>query len=73
MYVTIRQMCVVHLQQTIKIGDFGMSRFVGADSVATATGRRTLNRNLTIDIIGTAHYASPEMLNDELLVRHSIT
>ncbi len=46
-----------------------MSRFVGADSVATATGPRTLNRNLTVDIIGTAHYASPEMLNDELLVR----
>jgi hypothetical protein len=44
-----------------------MSRFVGADSVATATGRRTLNR--TVDIIGTAHYASPEMRNDELLVR----
>ena len=55
--------------QTIKVGDFGMSRFVGADSVATATGRRTLARNLTVDIIGTAHYASPEMLNDELLVR----
>jgi serine/threonine protein kinase len=65
-------MFMVHLLQTIKIGDFGMSRFVGADSVATATGRRTLNRNLTIDIIGTAHYASPEMLNDELLVRHPL-
>ena len=49
----------------MKIGDFGMSRFVGADEIMTALGPQHLSRNLTVDVIGTAHYASPELLNDE--------
>ena len=50
----------------MKIGDFGMSRFVGADEIMTALGPQHLSRNLTVDVIGTAHYASPELLNDEV-------
>ncbi len=52
--------------QVMKIGDFGMSRFVGADEIMTALGPQHLSRNLTVDVIGTAHYASPELLNDEV-------
>ena len=52
--------------QAMKIGDFGMSRFVGADEIMTALGPQHLSRNLTVDVIGTAHYASPELLNDEV-------
>ena len=32
----------------------------------TALGPQHLSRNLTVDVIGTAHYASPELLNDEV-------
>ncbi len=56
-----------HAVQAMKIGDFGMSRFVGADEIMTALGPQHLSRNLTVDVIGTAHYASPELLNDEVL------
>lgn len=55
--------------QNIKIGDFGMSRFVGGQAAAEAAKMPVLRRGLTCNVIGTAHYASPELLNDELLVR----
>lgn len=46
-----------------------MSRFVGGQAAAEAAKMPMLRRGLTCNIIGTAHYASPELLNDELLVR----
>ena len=58
--------------QAMKIGDFGMSRFVGADEIMTALGPQHLSRNLTVDVIGTAHYASPELLNDEVWLHELI-
>lgn len=51
----------------MKIGDFGMSRFVGGNVVSSPQAQQNLSRNLTVDVIGTAQYASPELLNDELL------
>lgn len=38
----------------MKIGDFGMSRFVGAGVVNSPQPQQRLSRNLTANVIGTA-------------------
>ncbi len=48
--------------QTIQNGDFGMSRSVGGDAAEEAAKMLVLRRGLTCNVIGTAHYASPELL-----------
>ena len=40
--------------QTMKIGDFGMSRFVGPGAVNVPQTQQSLSRHLTVDVIGTA-------------------
>ena len=47
----------------MKVGDYGMSRFVGNAVVKSPQGQQCLSRNLTVDVVGTAQVGatSPHM------------
>lgn len=43
----------------MKIGDFGMSRFVGNSVVNSPQAQQRLSRHLTVDVVGTAQVCIP--------------
>ena len=50
----------------MKVGDFGMSRYVGHPMGSTASSGPPQLVRLSPGVIGTTQYAAPELINESL-------